>query len=1220
MTHQPLARGRAVLVSCGVLLLLATLLAAPHAYTQPAPPLPDLPQDPIFVPSTNDVAPPMIDDVERQPVLNRTSNRTNLSFGAGDNIPDLGPAVTDHQIFLPLLSNSSGAAQSVAASTSSMRSMMGTPVTDAPTLPAARTNQVPSFDCPSAPPRPDAWVSRHNMNEATFFAVGTQLGNAGFRPISISAEGEGSDIRYHVIWIQDEIGLAGNWGLRLGMTGADYQAAFVEFDDAGFRPIAIDAYGSGSNPLYIVVWIRNQDDTLYNGIHGVSEETLLTEMDSRADGGFYPIWVSGHTNGESPTFSAIWVNDGQTRQAATDMTTNTDSWRERTDDGYRLLQVSSYQVDTEEGDDEEFERRYAATWVEVETSSVAGVDDCDFVQWEGFLNQNSTEYQVKASAQTALGESKIVVPGLLTLDNTDFGEPFRIAHLELHAIVAGDTITLDGIQGYPNNNIFQHGDIVVLRTRPGDTMNFVEQAGGNLRLRTWNLNTPAFDTQEELDAFCLFINCPPLVGQSFLMHSHQYQLVLQYDAEEQVWNELQRNDLAPDRYYPISLDGFGGASGYASVWVAYPSTRRWQVEQINTINDPNSDQRATLAAFEQEFDARMEAYMRQHNIPGGTLAIAVDGRLVLARGYTWDDPRAAPVQPNSKMRIASMSKPITAMAIMKLSQEGRFRLDQPVASIAEMASLFDGANWTDQRIEQVTTRQLLQHTGGWNRKLSDDYTVESDFDVCASQEPPVLPTTVQPIIDFASTKELNHDPGWAHAYSNFGYTLLGRIIERVSGQSYDDYVRRQIFTPLNINNTLLTGNLYSERHPNEVTYYEPTNPMTFSRLGFADSHPLRMLCLSEHADIVPGPYGGYNLPPMDSHGGWVSTAPDLVRLLVAVEQDELLNEASRQQMWSRPDNRARRVFFGQSNGNWTDYSVEARTVHNTPLPLPDSIDLEDVLHVGKGLSPFGTITVGYETDGSGDAITGDGYQLELFYWSHDGWKPITEDEHALDDGSESFSIADSDGEATIRFDAPLDWQPLISFTDEPLYYVMMRTGAVPTKEIDLAYLQPDGEASYGLGWNVGSSDSYTHTLRFTGAPQQFLAGDEIWGAQSLAYARVVENGPSNVSSGVLKINTLQGGSFQSGETLLVNGVEMGVAVGREYPLQANANHGGLLSGTRTNFVHRSDNINWVVLFNYENYDIFSQPLVSAGSVGIDNGIDAIRDDPNVEWPSWNFFP
>ena len=384
------------------------------------------------------------------------------------------------------------------------------------------------------------------MDEATFYIVGTELGDAGFRPVSISAEGVGGDVRFSVIWIQDQIGLAGDWGLRFGMTGSGYQDSFVEFDAAGFRPIAIDAYGAGDAPLYIALWIRD-NDTLYNGIHGVDEETLLAEMESQAEGGFNPIWLSAHSNGATPTFSAIWVNDGHMRIGATDLDNGQPAWRKRTSDGYRLQQISGYELDVEGDDGEEtVERRFAATWTKIEQTQVPILEDCDFVQWEGFLEQTSSQYQIKASVQTPLGQAKTVAPGSLTLEPTDFGQPFRIANLELHAVVPGDTIFLEGIQGTPNN-FFEDGDILVLRTRPGDTVHFIESASSNISLRKWTTGNPELDMQAGIEAACsgLGLKCPPVVGQEFLMHNHQYRLVLQYDADSQSWNELQRNDLAP---------------------------------------------------------------------------------------------------------------------------------------------------------------------------------------------------------------------------------------------------------------------------------------------------------------------------------------------------------------------------------------------------------------------------------------------------------------------------------------------------------------------------------------------------------------------------------------------------------------------------------------------------------------------------------------------------
>jgi N-acyl-D-amino-acid deacylase len=119
------------------------------------------------------------------------------------------------------------------------------------------------------------------------------------------------------------------------------------------------------------------------------------------------------------------------------------------------------------------------------------------------------------------------------------------------------------------------------------------------------------------------------------------------------------------------------------------------------------------------FDTVMGDLLRRYEAPGGALAVSYKGRLVQARGYGFADrEEGEPVQPDSLFRIASISKPVTAAAIVQLAGEGRLDLDAP--AFALLPELMPAGQPADLRIRDVTVRQLLQHSGGWNRSISFD--------------------------------------------------------------------------------------------------------------------------------------------------------------------------------------------------------------------------------------------------------------------------------------------------------------------------------------------------------------------------------------------------------------------------------------------------------------------------------------------------------------------
>src|SRR5687768_13555937 len=181
------------------------------------------------------------------------------------------------------------------------------------------------------------------------------------------------------------------------------------------------------------------------------------------------------------------------------------------------------------------------------------------------------------------------------------------------------------------------------------------------------------------------------------------------------------------------------------------------------------------------YDHAITAFMRKHAIPGGAVAVLRDGKLLYARGFGYADvENRTSVQPDALFRIASVSKPITSAAIMTLVEEGKLALDDRVAPFIAHLAPAPGAT-VDPRWEQVTIRHLLNHTGGWDRNRPDggfDPVYRSAIAAAAVNAP--APASAETIIRYMKGMPFDFDPGAKHVYSNFGYVVLGRVIERVS--------------------------------------------------------------------------------------------------------------------------------------------------------------------------------------------------------------------------------------------------------------------------------------------------------------------------------------------------------------------------------------------------------------------------------------------------------
>src|SRR5579859_782025 len=288
------------------------------------------------------------------------------------------------------------------------------------------------------------------------------------------------------------------------------------------------------------------------------------------------------------------------------------------------------------------------------------------------------------------------------------------------------------------------------------------------------------------------------------------------------------------------------------------------------------------------FDAVMLRCLAEHGVPGAALAVARGGRLVYSRGFGYADLQSMePVTPQARFRIASVSKPITAVAILRLAQEGRLSLDERVFDRLSVEPHLAPGAAPDPRLRQVTLLHLLHHTAGWDRSRSGDPMFMSvKIAQALGVEAPAEP---EHIIRWMTGQPLDFEPGQAYAYSNFGYCLLGRVIERVTGQPYGAYIQ-SLLAPLGLRSLSLGKTHFAGRLPGEVAYY-PLNdygPSVFQ---------------TDLNQRVPQNYGGWYVEAMDAHGGWVASAPDLVRFGLALDQDgpgALLSRDSLAQLFAPP--------------------------------------------------------------------------------------------------------------------------------------------------------------------------------------------------------------------------------------------------------------------------------------------------------------------------------
>lgn len=293
----------------------------------------------------------------------------------------------------------------------------------------------------------------------------------------------------------------------------------------------------------------------------------------------------------------------------------------------------------------------------------------------------------------------------------------------------------------------------------------------------------------------------------------------------------------------------------------------------NPINPPVSNVDSVSV------DNLVNAFMQKWDLPGGSFTMALNGNIVYSKGYGYADTLSkTPVTQNSLFRIASCSKQFTAVSIMQLVQNGTLNLNDTVFGPNGILNQPQYLNIKDPRVLNITITNLLEHTGGWNSDIEGDPMFMAVQIANAMSTPP--PAMQETIIEYTlENMMLNAPPGTVYAYSNFGYCVLGRVIEEVTGMLYEDYVRQNVLIPAGSNTMQLGLNLETKRYPNEVTYYGTIGEQTTTSVYGT-------------GQIVPWPYAGFNIEAMDSHGQWIASSTDLVNFLLAVGANTLINQNS----------------------------------------------------------------------------------------------------------------------------------------------------------------------------------------------------------------------------------------------------------------------------------------------------------------------------------------
>lgn len=288
----------------------------------------------------------------------------------------------------------------------------------------------------------------------------------------------------------------------------------------------------------------------------------------------------------------------------------------------------------------------------------------------------------------------------------------------------------------------------------------------------------------------------------------------------------------------------------------------------------------------EAFDEHVPEFMQAWDVPGGTVAVAQGEDLVFTRGYGYANRETeAVVQPDALCRVGSISKSITAVAVLDLIERDALSLDDRAIDL--IPDLVPDGGPSDERASDITVRHLLTHSAGWTVE-GIGYDPVFEMQRVAETEGETSPASAEAIVTHVLRRDLRFDPGSAYSYLNVGYTILGRIVEAVTGESYEQAVTDRVLDPVGIDRMQIGPTRRENQLDGEMRYYDGRTVQSV----FPDDGQ------------VPAPYGKFSMAALDAPGGWVGSTVDLCRFCRGFDGrsgvPDVLDEPTQAMMTARP--------------------------------------------------------------------------------------------------------------------------------------------------------------------------------------------------------------------------------------------------------------------------------------------------------------------------------
>jgi len=298
---------------------------------------------------------------------------------------------------------------------------------------------------------------------------------------------------------------------------------------------------------------------------------------------------------------------------------------------------------------------------------------------------------------------------------------------------------------------------------------------------------------------------------------------------------------------------------------AYLNNRNWRpfpilgllLVSLVAASGASAQQKGLPAEKRAAIEKAVSSFMSTTSVPGVGAAVVLDGEPVWSAGFGMADlENSSPATSSTLFRLGSISKPITAVAILQLNERGKLDLDAPVQKYCPAFP---------QKDSPITTRELLGHLGGIRH-----YNPDGKGDI--PEDSARHFATMEESLQIFAKDPLVAKPGTAFHYSTYGYTLLGCVLEGAASEKYVDYVRENIFKPAGMAQTQADD--FFAVIPHRTRWYHKDKAGVIRNAGVLDS--------------------SYKIPG----GGLISSADDMARFEAAILADKLLQRATRDLMWT----------------------------------------------------------------------------------------------------------------------------------------------------------------------------------------------------------------------------------------------------------------------------------------------------------------------------------